>query len=261
MSVIYILSDSSNPNDQYKVGIHSNSFEELLSRYITEVPQVKIYYFIYVDKAKEIEDIFKFKFYNQRIQNINGNISEWFNMPLIDIVVELLKIIREHKKFDFYTLPFKNSCIMIPIHCSAILDYWNNKINSSTRDIQKIAISDEYRLNELKIKRVRYRASRGECMTQEEVERYQLNERIKKRKSRAKQKQLLSTQTPLTQDQYVPIQSGLTFGNISSNNDIMIDMSKLNINSIENSQVVSSPPKSLSRIDISMGEKSVTIYI
>ncbi len=45
---------------------------------------------------------------------------------------------------------------------------------------------DEAKFKELKERGVKFRHSISECLTPEEIERYRLNERIKKRKSREK---------------------------------------------------------------------------
>ena len=65
----------------FKIGIHTGDIYSLLSRYITYFPNPIIHYFQYLDKeADEVEDKLKLKFYDNRIDNLHGNKSEWVNL-------------------------------------------------------------------------------------------------------------------------------------------------------------------------------------
>lgn len=109
----------------------------------------------------------------------------------------------------------------------------------------KVTTSDEDRLNELKVKGVRYRGSRAECITVEEVERYRLNERIKKRRARSKAQvnQQTQTQTHTQFEQKIkPINAqssqSLTIEIIPSDNKIELNTSVVD-NILRNGHIVS----------------------
>jgi hypothetical protein len=92
MTSIYILSDSTNLV-RYKVGSHTGDLSKLKSRYITAIPTLLIHYFIETFDAVSIENKFKQKHVNERIQNSNGNTSEWVTMELNEIIVSLFAIV------------------------------------------------------------------------------------------------------------------------------------------------------------------------
>lgn len=68
-----------------KVGKHAGTLNELRSRYITAIPDLRINYFIRTHHAAEVETIFKSKYINYRIPNVNGNVSEWVEMPVENV--------------------------------------------------------------------------------------------------------------------------------------------------------------------------------
>lgn len=108
MNTLYILSDLSHSDDKFKIGHHSGSLKNLISRYITAIPELKINYFVHTAKAICIENYLKFVFKDYRVINSNGNASEWISLPLNSIVNELLKHIDDHE-----TLYDNNTIIII----------------------------------------------------------------------------------------------------------------------------------------------------
>lgn len=64
----------------FKIGMHTGDIYGLLSRYVTYFPNPIIYYFQYLDNACYVESKLKRKFYNERIDNLFGNKSEWVNV-------------------------------------------------------------------------------------------------------------------------------------------------------------------------------------
>lgn len=87
---IYVLSDPLNEAaSRYKIGSHTGTINKLISRYITPIPELKIYYFVKTLLALDIETYFKKTFADKRIVNINGNKSEWYILSLHDIVMTL----------------------------------------------------------------------------------------------------------------------------------------------------------------------------
>lgn len=69
---------------KFKVGIHSGEIAKLITRYITSHPDLSIKLFIMLPdgKAREIENKIKSQFAEHSVSNINGNSSEWFQIPL-----------------------------------------------------------------------------------------------------------------------------------------------------------------------------------
>lgn len=79
MNSIYVISkDGESP---YKVGIQFGLIENLMKRY-TEIPNLKIHCYITSAHASYIGNLFKDK-------NSNHQVSEWFNMPLNTIFIQL----------------------------------------------------------------------------------------------------------------------------------------------------------------------------
>ena len=64
----------------FKIGVHTGDIYKLISRYITHIPNLIIYYFQYLDDANYVESKLKHKFYDERIYNFYGNKSEWINI-------------------------------------------------------------------------------------------------------------------------------------------------------------------------------------
>lgn len=94
MSAIYILSDQAN-SGRYKVGSHRGSLKQLRSRYITALPNLQIHYFIQTPHAKIVEESFKRQYSQFRVDNSNGNPSEWFALPLDNIIVGISMLLMQ----------------------------------------------------------------------------------------------------------------------------------------------------------------------
>lgn len=87
MTAIYVISDPLNESvGRYKIGSHSGSKEDLITRYITICPQVTIHYFIETSRALDIEYTLKRMYKKMRIINNRGRHSEWYTMNLQDII-------------------------------------------------------------------------------------------------------------------------------------------------------------------------------
>jgi hypothetical protein len=86
MSAIYILKSESNCKDIYKVGICSNGRDKLISRYITQIPDVSVCFYYTTYNAKHLEKRIKHNLKEFRITNNNNIDSEWFNVHLDDLI-------------------------------------------------------------------------------------------------------------------------------------------------------------------------------
>ena len=207
MLTIYVLSDPFSSIEKYKVGSFSGSLDQLITRYVTALPQVKIHYFIYHEKALEVETQFKSLYENYRICNRNGNQSEWFIMPLLNLLDSLFNVIREYKK-EYWRLEYKDTHVMGPTDDQKIIDYWS-KIIFPVKEIFKSkvqtqpGITDEMRLQMLKNQGVKYRSKKLDCQIPEEFERYTLANRINRKKHYNK------TKTPSSELNQVEIQKSL----------------------------------------------------
>lgn len=106
--VLYILSDGSNPNERYKVGAHTGNCNDLIARYITAIPEIRIHLFLETSDAFEIESIFKRMYRHQRARNIRGRYSEWYLMSLNDILENISKLLM------IYNCPLKQESKFSP---------------------------------------------------------------------------------------------------------------------------------------------------
>lgn len=204
--VIYVLSGLSLSEETYKVGSHTGTIQRLKSRYITAIPKLKIHCFIYTNNAVSIENEFKWLNHNFRVINSNGSVSEWYQLPLTTIVSTLLLLInkppmclddqtvvidaRIKREIVLITSTTQNnsSTPVLPLSDEA---QYITRVESSTSTRLSLAqkeLNDDLRLKELKAKGVKYRSTFANCLTEEEVERYRITERIKRRKDRAKAK-------------------------------------------------------------------------
>lgn len=87
MSSMYIISTQSKANkNKYKVGIHSKSINELLSRYRTSLLNPILYYYFDLDKSAAVERSLKVNLLQFRLFNNNDRLSEWFNMELDNLI-------------------------------------------------------------------------------------------------------------------------------------------------------------------------------
>ena len=82
----------------FKIGIHTGDIYSLLSRYITYFPNPIIHYFQYLDKeADEVENKLKLKLYDNRIDNLHGNKTEWVNLNYNILYKSMKQIIVSNK--------------------------------------------------------------------------------------------------------------------------------------------------------------------
>lgn len=112
-TVIYVISDPLNESvGRYKVGLWSRNKESLITRYITYHPEMNIHYFVETNKAFDVESIFKENNKDKRVKNIRGRRSEWFVMPLAEIIQQLDYLI----SVDIETIPiYQPIKIFIPL--------------------------------------------------------------------------------------------------------------------------------------------------
>jgi hypothetical protein len=92
MSAIYVLSNPKESN-KYKVGIHSGGLIDLEKRYKTYIPNVVVHWFIMTKNAKDVEKLFKDLHESYREPNLTARSSEWFIMPLDQIIKSILLLI------------------------------------------------------------------------------------------------------------------------------------------------------------------------
>jgi hypothetical protein len=87
MTHLYILTDPDKIRvNLYKIGIHTGTADDLIGRYQTYLPIVKIILFEAVPNARDIETAVKNKFADQRQQNNNERLSEWYECNIRDIM-------------------------------------------------------------------------------------------------------------------------------------------------------------------------------
>lgn len=78
MSHVYILRDKDrNATNMVKIGITSDSKEELESRYNTYIPDVKILLYLKCKNAEEVEKKILDIYSKYRVPNNRGNFTEW----------------------------------------------------------------------------------------------------------------------------------------------------------------------------------------
>lgn len=138
MSFIYILSDEYSSIEKYKVGYHSGTLDELITRYITAIPRLNIHYFIYFYNAPDIENSFKNLYRHKRVLNINNTASEWVSMCLEDISNYFLKLINEYK-----TIRYRGANVLLPEYMEETFIYKNKIINNN---IEKEFIIEESKI-------------------------------------------------------------------------------------------------------------------
>lgn len=90
---IYVLSDPAHIKEgKYKVGSHGGNMDDLITRYITALPEVQVFCFIETAIYSMIEAIFKSKYSDKRVGNVRGHGSEWYKLKLQDILDEILRM-------------------------------------------------------------------------------------------------------------------------------------------------------------------------
>jgi len=75
---IYVISSAAVP-DRFKIGHHTGDIQSLIKRYIDSIPDVVVHLLHPHEEAKFIERHIHANNKN-RIQNVNGNFSEWYEM-------------------------------------------------------------------------------------------------------------------------------------------------------------------------------------
>lgn len=119
---------------KYKVGSHNGTLNKLVARYITALPQLRINYFIYHEDAINIERKFNNLFYDYRLINKNGITSEWFIMPLNNIITNLSNIISK-SNVQYQSFIYKETCVILPSDNNEILHFnWRKYIENKTLD-------------------------------------------------------------------------------------------------------------------------------
>ncbi|QTF48899.1 hypothetical protein qu_978 [Acanthamoeba polyphaga mimivirus] len=77
----YVITTNYHHNKKtYKIGIHTGTLEDLISRYMTYFPDLIVKYFQYTVIAREVETNLKKNLRKHRVVNVKGGRSEWINM-------------------------------------------------------------------------------------------------------------------------------------------------------------------------------------
>lgn len=96
---IYIVSDPDRiKKNEYKIGKHKGSRDDLIQRYITAIPMLNILLFVRVNNFSLIESKIFEKLDEFRLVNINGNKSEWVNLKLDKILPVVHDCITKYDK-------------------------------------------------------------------------------------------------------------------------------------------------------------------
>ena len=203
MATIYVLTDPINESlSRYKVGSHKGTLSELRSRYITPIPNLIIRYFIQIDNAKEIESYFKLAYENRRIINSNGNRSEWVTMSLDEVFNAISSLICRSKitvEGDTQIINFTKTKDEINDLISKLQTCYVTGPQITIQSVNTFVLSntqvsnsqnDELRIQELKTIGIKYKKTKGECLTPEEIELFQLTNKIKRRRTRASKKSI-----------------------------------------------------------------------
>lgn len=82
--------------EEFKIGFHKRSIKKLISRYLTPMPDLIIYYFHIMSNVNDFEKKIKEYFIKQRKININGHLTEWIKIEY-DI---LYKFVRRESDAD-----------------------------------------------------------------------------------------------------------------------------------------------------------------
>jgi hypothetical protein len=112
---------------------------KLESRYGTYFPELHISLFLHTERAIYIETMMKHVYYDQRSLNINGNKTEWFVMPLIDIISSITYLLNNNIHINE---PLK-ICNRIHKEYTQYVDYIYNK---SYEEINKISMDEMYEI-------------------------------------------------------------------------------------------------------------------
>lgn len=91
-NAIYVIRDPNKQSYPYKVGKHTGTKDQLSSRYRTYHPNHEVLLFIETNNASVIEEQVKLEFYRYRQMNNKGNLSEWIEYNINDIVRYIISI-------------------------------------------------------------------------------------------------------------------------------------------------------------------------
>ena len=126
----YIISTESRGKRKiFKIGIYAGDIYSLLSRYTTYfIKSLVIHYFQYLDNAAKIETNIKEKFYDKRLNNCNGNKTEWIKIKYEKLYKYVKNIIASSKNIivDKYA------------NINPILDRIRNNKQKKLNDIENI---------------------------------------------------------------------------------------------------------------------------
>lgn len=92
MTSIYILTSAFYPGE-CKIGKYTGSLNELISRYITQLRDVKVHYFITTTHAAEVERQILNCDREFRIKNVRGNYSNWMTLSVDNVFGKISAII------------------------------------------------------------------------------------------------------------------------------------------------------------------------
>lgn len=77
-------------NNKYKIGITSKEQKELIKQYSRQQPELYIVLYLHVNNSKDLENKVKSILYQHRIDNYNGNKSEYIKLDIREIISTLL---------------------------------------------------------------------------------------------------------------------------------------------------------------------------
>nr|QBK84697.1 MAG: T5orf172 domain protein [Pithovirus LCDPAC01] len=87
MTHVYIITSAAKRKDGlYKVGIHTGDLPKLIKRYTTPLPDLEIILFYPILHARNVEGEILRTLHDKRRKTMNGRLSEWVNIPLIDLI-------------------------------------------------------------------------------------------------------------------------------------------------------------------------------
>lgn len=91
MLYLYILTDPDKiRTGTYKVGFTSCDRKGIISQYTRQLPEVALIFHEQFYNAKQLENRIKVEFNKHRIDNVNGNQSEWYRCPSYEIISYVL---------------------------------------------------------------------------------------------------------------------------------------------------------------------------
>lgn len=110
-TALYIISTLEHAKqNEYKLGIHTGSEKNLISRYTTTLINPIVYYFRYSECSEIIESELKQHFKNERIVNCNGKKLEWIKIELDVLIDEIEKKFIKYENNSHKNEYFKMAC-------------------------------------------------------------------------------------------------------------------------------------------------------